>query len=383
MDNQSDPEGAAESKPPQGNFAWLPAWLRRQPTWLKAVLAMVLVIALGSTAYAFVQLGRGGSPAPTASGGSTAAGATATPSPTETATSAAPAPPPPPPPPPAPEPPPTDVNILLMGSDSRGDFRAEAAQAAAGTPADQRADVMMLVHIPADRKKVYGISIMRDMWTNIPGYGQAKINAGLQFGGVPLMVKTVETLFNTHIDHAVMVDFKGLWDATNALGGVDVYVTVAFTATHDTHHNVPAGINHFDGGAALEFVRERYAFADGDFQRIRNQQTFLKAFISKFMSEGTLSNPSIVMLLVRTVLPFVLVDPGLTPETLVRLGYSLRGLGPENAVMFRLPDGGFGFSTDGQSIVYQNPGAISAISAALANGTLADYVAANGLQGGN
>ncbi|MDV8147015.1 LCP family protein [Arthrobacter sp. B10-11] len=379
MDNQSDPEGAAESKPPQGNFAWLPAWLRRQPTWLKAALAMVLVIALGSTVYAFSQMGRGGSPAPTASGVSTAEGATATPSPTETATAPAPAPPAPP----APEPPPTALNILLIGSDSRGDFRAEEAQAAAGTPADQRADVLMLIHIPADRQKVYGISIMRDTWATIPGYGQAKINAGLELGGTPLMVRTVETLFNTRIDHAVVVDFKGLWDATNALGGVDVNVTVPFTSTHDTRRYFPAGINRLDGGAALEFVRERYAFADGDFQRIRNQQTFLKAFIGKFMSEGTLSNPSTVMLLVNTLRPYVLVDPGLTPETLVRLAYSLREVGPEDAVMFRLPDGGFGFSTDGQAIVYQNPGAVGAISAALANGTLADYVAANGFQGGN
>ena len=74
-----------------------------------------------------------------------------------------------------------------MGSDSRGDFRAEEAQAAAGSPADQRADVLMLVHIPADRQKVYGISIMRDTWVDIPGYGEAKINAGLELGGVPLM----------------------------------------------------------------------------------------------------------------------------------------------------------------------------------------------------
>lgn len=376
MDNQSDPEGTAESKPPQGPFAWLPAWLRRQPTWLKAVLAMVLVIALGSTAYAFSQLGRGGPPAPTATGVATAEGGTATPSPTQPAA-------PPAPPPPAPEPPPVAMNLLIIGSDSRGDSRAEEAQAAAGTPADQRADVLMLVHIPADRQKIYGISIMRDTWVAIPGYGEAKINAGLELGGRPLMVRTVEGLFNTRIDHTVMVDFKGFWDATNALGGVDVNVTVPFTSTHDTRHNFPAGVNRLDGGAALEFVRERYAFADGDFQRIRNQQTFLKAFISKFMSAGTLSNPETVMGVVNALRPHLQVDQGFTPEVMVRLGYSLRDVGPEDAILFRLPDGGFGFSTDGQSIVYQNPGAVGAISAALASGTLADYVAANGLQGGN
>ena len=381
MDNQSDPERAAESRPHQGISAWLPAWLRRQPTWLKAALAMVLVIALGSTAYAFSQVGRGGPPAPTASGVSTAEGATATPSPTETVPAAAPAPAPAPPP--APEPAPVALNILLMGSDSRGDFRAEEAQAAAGSPADQRADVLMLIHIPADRQKVYGISLMRDLWVNIPGYGEAKINAGLELGGTPLMVRTVETLFNTHIDHAVLVDFKGLWDATNALGGVDVNVTVPFTSGTDSQHYFPPGINHMSGEEALQFVRERYAFADGDFQRIRNQQTFLKAFIGKFMSEGTLGNPATAMLLVNTLRPFVLVDPGLTPETLVRLAFGLRGVGPGDATFFRLPDAGFGTSTTGQSIVIQNPGAVAAVSAALANGTLADYVAANGFQGGN
>jgi LCP family protein required for cell wall assembly len=275
------------------------------------------------------------------------------------------------------------MNILIMGSDSRGDFRAEEAQAAAGTPADQRSDVLMLVHIPADRQKIYGISILRDTWADIPGYGQAKINAGLELGGVPLMTRTVETLFNTHIDHTVLMDFKGLWGATDALGGVDVNVTVPFTSNTDSGHYFPPGINHMSGAEALQFVRERYAFADGDFQRVRNQQTFLKAFIGKFMSAGTLTNPATVMGVVNAVLPRVLVDPGLTPEALVRLGFSLRDVGPEDAVFFRLPDAGFGTSTDGQSIVLQNPAAVGAISAALANGTLADYVAANGFEGGN
>ena len=85
----------------------------------------------------------------------------------------------------------------------------------------------------------------------------------------------------------------------------------------------------------------------------------------------------------NAVRPHVLVDPALTPEAMVRLGFSLRDVGPEDAMFFRLPDGGFGTSTTGQSIVFQNPAAVAAVSAALANGTLADYVAANGFEGGN
>jgi anionic cell wall polymer biosynthesis LytR-Cps2A-Psr (LCP) family protein len=193
----------------------------------------------------------------------------------------------------------------------------------------------------------------------------------------------VETLFNTHIDETVMLDFGGLWAATDALGGVDVNVAVPFTSSIDSHHYFPAGVNHLTGGQALEFVRERYSFADGDFQRIRNQQTFLKAVISKFMSAGTLTNPATVLNVVNAVRPHWTMSAGLSVEAMVRLGYSLRDVGPEDAIFFRLPDGGFGTSADGQSIVLQNPGAVGAVSAALANGTLADYVAANGFEGGN
>lgn len=349
MDNESGP----------GMAAFGP-WLRRQPGWLKAALALVLVMVLGTAAYALSQP-RVGPLGPAASGAPTAESATPTPTPT-------------------PEPPPVALNILLLGSDSRANTREEAA---AGTPADQRSDVMMLIHVPADRKKIYGISIMRDTWVEIPGYGQAKINAGLELGGIPLAVKTVESLFGQHIDHTVMIDFEGFKAATDALGGVDVNVTVPFTSTHDSQHDFPAGINHLNGAEALEFVRERYAFADGDFQRIRDQQTFLKAVIAKFMSAGTLTNPATVRDVINAVRPHLTVDEGFNMETLARLAFSLRGVGPENAVLFRLPTAGFGTSTDGQSIVLQDPAAIAAIGAALAQGTLPDYVAANGLEGGN
>jgi LCP family protein required for cell wall assembly len=275
------------------------------------------------------------------------------------------------------------MNVLLLGSDNRGDARAAEAQAAAGTPADQRSDMIMLVHIPADRQKIYGISIPRDLWVDIPGYGQSKINAALGLGGMPLVAKTVGSLFNTHIDHTAMLDFEGFKTITDGLGGIDVDVTFPFTSTHDSRHDFPAGINHLNGAEALEFVRERYAFSDGDFQRIRNQQTFLKAVIGKFMSASTLTSPATVRNVVNAVRPYLIVDQGLDAETLVHLAFSLRNVKPQDAVLFRVPTAGFGVSTDGQSIVLQDPAAISALATALAEGKLTDYVAANGFENGN
>lgn len=291
-----------------------------------------------------------------------------------------PAPTPTPTPTPTPDPPPTALNILLVGSDSRVNERAVAAS---GATSDQRGDALVLLHLPADRQHIYGISIMRDLWVDIPGRGAAKINAALELGGVPLMTQTVEALLGQPIDHTVMLDFQGFAALTDVLGGVDVDIRVPFTSTVDDIVYFPPGINRLNGVQALAFVRERHAFSDGDYQRVRNQQTFLKAMMAKMAAEGALTDRNTVKQLVQTVLPHVTVTPGLTVETLEQLAFSLRGTPPGNGQFFTLPSAGVGFSRDGQSIIRQNPAATAAVAAALASGTLGEYIAANGLQNGN
>lgn len=350
--------------------------LRRR--WIAAALALVLLVTVVVTALAFNRalLGAGASPSETAQ-------PTATTSPTETPT---PTPPPPPPPPPAPEPEPprTAMNILLIGSDIRGNAReAEAQRQATGQRPDHRSDVLMLVHIPADRQRIYGISFMRDLWVNIPGYGGSKINSALEVGGVPLVTQTVGALLNAPIDHTVMVDFEGFKRLTDTLGGIEVDVKVPFTSTHDSRRPFPAGINHLDGFGALEFVRERYAFSDGDYQRVRNQQTFLRSVLAKLVKNGTAADPNAARNLIGAVAPYLIVDSGFDAGKMAWLAYSLRGLPPENAIFFTLPTAGTGFSSTGQSIVLQNPGATAAVGAALREGRIGEYVEANGLLGGN
>ncbi len=118
----------------------------------------------------------------------------------------------------------------------------------------------------------------------------------------------------------------------------------------------PPGVNRLNGAQALAFVRERKAFADGDYQRVRNQQTFLKAVMAKMAAEGGLADRNTVKQLVATVLPHVTVDPGLTVETLERLAFSLRSTAPGNGVFFTLPTAGVGTSRDGQSVILAEPG---------------------------
>ncbi|TPV52484.1 LytR family transcriptional regulator [Pseudarthrobacter phenanthrenivorans] len=271
------------------------------------------------------------------------------------------------------------LNILVMGSDSRG---ATADEALSGGNSNQRADTLMLVHIPADRTRIYSISLMRDLWIDIPGHGRAKINAALAYGGVPLMVQTVESLFNQRIDHVAMIDFEGFVGMTDALGGVEVNVTQPFVSLHD-NFTFNAGPQTLDGERALEFVRERYAYADGDYQRVRNQQAFVKALFAKNLSAETLLNPVKVHNVISSMAPFISVDSGLDAAALARLALELREVRAGDMVMFTLPTLGTGTSADGQSIVLPDYSSVAGISQALAGDSLDNFVASRGLAGGH
>jgi LCP family protein required for cell wall assembly len=355
MGNPAEPAASGQPERAPGDG-------RRRRTLVAALVAGLLVLAVVVTSYVLSRPPTGTSPpaetAPPA--------ATTAPTPSET-----------------PEPPAVALNILLVGSDSRGNFREEEARAAAGGYGDQRSDALILVHLPADRQKVYGISILRDLWVDIPGRGASKINDALSFGGMPLVVQTVEALLGQHIDHTIMMDFEGFKGLTDALGGVDVDVRLPFTSTHDSKHDFPAGVNKLNGAAALEFVRERKAFRDGDYQRVRNQQTFLRSVLAKAVKDGALTSRTAVRQLVTTVLPYVWLDSGFTAQALESLGYSLRSMGAGNAVFFTLPTAGTGTSVDGQSIVLPDAAAIAAVAAALRENRLGEYVAAHGFEGGN
>ena len=267
------------------------------------------------------------------------------------------------------------VNILVLGSDSR-----EATEGNAVT--DQRADTLILMHIPGDRKNIYTISLMRDLWVQIPGRGESKINSALAQGGVPLMVQTVESIFGQRIDHVAMVDFESFKGLTDALGGVEVNVGMPFTSKNGGF-TFTSGVNTMNGEQALGFVRERDAFADVDYQRVRNQQSFMKAILAKTTDAQTLSNPGTITNVVSAVSPFIRVDKGLNAATIVGLGVELNGVRQQDIAMFTLPTQGIGTSVDGQSIVLTDPSAIAKISTALAEDSLGDYVSANNFEKGN
>src|SRR5690606_18774899 len=97
-----------------------------------------------------------------------------------------------------------------------------------------------------------------------------------------------------------------------------------------------------NGTEALAFVRERYAFVDGDYQRVRNQQAFIKAVLKKTLSAETLTNPVKVSNLVSSVAPFIAVDSGFNSGYFAPLALELRDLRAEDVRLFTVPTYGTG-----------------------------------------
>jgi LCP family protein required for cell wall assembly len=269
------------------------------------------------------------------------------------------------------------TNILLLGSDTRA--TNQSGEEFAELPDGGRSDTMMLVHIPANREGVYVTSIMRDTWLDIPGHGKAKINAAFALGGVPLTVQTLEGLLDTRIDHVASIDFEGFKGLTNALGGVEINNPIAFKQNLANGYAFPKGVQTLDGEEALAFVRERYAFTDGDYQRVRNQQLFVKAIMSTMMSKETLTDPGKISETVKEFAPYVAVDETLDAMKVATLGSSMANVRSSDMTFFTLPNNGTGRSADGQSIVIPDMAVVSEFAEALKQDNVGQFVEDNGL----
>jgi LCP family protein required for cell wall assembly len=233
------------------------------------------------------------------------------------------------------------VTFLLVGSDTR-------ATAEEGIAAGGRSDAIMIARFSADRQHAQLISVPRDSWVDIPGHGMDKVNAAYAYGGPTLLIQTVEQLTDVRIDHYVAIDFEGLIQVTDDLGGVDVVVA---ETTSNGPYTFPAGVNHLDGDQARWYLGQRYGLPGGDFDRVRRQQQYLQAMFGKLFSSDTFNDPGRLDAALLAVTSAVAVDEQLGNTEMLSLAYSLRGLTPDNVDFFTAPVLGTG--TEGTaSVVY-------------------------------
>lgn len=171
-------------------------------------------------------------------------------------------------------------NVFLSGSDARSNYIATKT----------RSDVNMIISVDPKRKKILLTSIPRDYYVDV--YGKTGLKDKLTHAGIygiDTSVKTVENLFDINIDYYVKVGFSSVIEVVDLLGGIDIESDKSFTSHCGDggaiKTKVIKGMNHFNGGQALSYARERYAYALGDRHRILNQQQVLEAVISKITTD--------------------------------------------------------------------------------------------------
>ncbi len=239
------------------------------------------------------------------------------------------------------------VNLLLVGSDSRS-----GQDAVFGDEKEETAvlnDVTMLLHISEDHTSATVVSFPRDMFVPIPACPKedggiyeartaAKINTTLSYGGLACTVLTVEKLTGLSIPFAAEVEFNGVIELSNAVGGVDVCVAEPIKDDY-TQTYLDAGTHTLEGMAALQFLRTRHGVGDGsDLGRISNQQVFLSSLVRTLKSSDTLTDPSKLFGIAKAAASNMTLSTSLSNiNTMVSIAMALKDIPLDQVVFAQYP----------------------------------------------
>ena len=176
-----------------------------------------------------------------------------------------------------------DLQFLMLGVDSLDAKNANNA----------RSDTIMVVNVDGKTGKVNIISIPRDTYTNIKGYKKTKINHSFKYGGSELTLDTVNNLLGTDIKYYVTVDYRFVEDVVDKIGGVEVDVPIDMkyedpTADPPLTIDIKQGRQTLKGYDAIGFLRFRKGYKDADLGRVKAQQQFMSAILSKMKDPKTL-----------------------------------------------------------------------------------------------
>lgn len=238
-----------------------------------------------------------------------------------------------------------ELNILLIGSDDREDQGSNY-----GDIGDLNADVIMLLHVSADRSNAVAISFPRDLMVAVPSCQNpdggapteprdyAQINSTLNIGGPNCVLQTVQQLTGVEIPHLAVIDFRGVIMMSRALGGVEVCVAEPIRDRF-TDLNLDAGYHTLEGKEALQFLRTRYGVGDGsDLSRISNQQVFLSAMVRQVKNDGVLTNPIKIYSLANAAVQNMQLSEALTNlDVMVQMARTLNDVDLEKITFLQAP----------------------------------------------
>jgi LCP family protein required for cell wall assembly len=272
-------------------------------------------------------------------------------------------------------------DILLVGMDSRTDAQGNPlsdqllAELRAGvSDGEENTDTLIMVHIPNDGSKAVAMSLPRDSYVTIPGFGKHKINSAYARGkaaerktlqdsgdtdskdvelksdqaGAKTLIATVEQLTGSSIDNYASINLLGFSDITKAIGGVDVCLK---DNVNDPYSGAKftKGKHTISGVEALEFVRQRHGLLRGDLDRVVRQQVFMAGMAQKVLSAGTLTDPGKLSDLTDAIKKSVVLNQG---WDILGFAQQMKGLTGGQLQFQTIPVVNMDYSTpeDGQAI---------------------------------
>ncbi|GAA3943732.1 LCP family protein [Streptomyces gulbargensis] len=242
------------------------------------------------------------------------------------------------------------TTYLIVGSDSREGMSAEEKKKLhTGSAEGKRTDSMMILAACSSGNTM--ISLPRDSWVTIPSFvgsesgkqfgprGGSKLNAAYAMDGPELLVRTVEYNTGLRIDHYAEIGFAGFANIVDALGGVEMNIEKGFK-DKKSGADFQAGQQTLNGEQALAFVRTRYAFAQSDLQRTKNQQKFLSALANQAATPGTILNPFTLYPTLGAGLDTLIVDKDMSLYDLGKMFFAMKGVNSGDGRSMNMPIAG-------------------------------------------
>lgn len=246
---------------------------------------------------------------------------------------------------------PGEFSVLLIGTDECGEVSTgllgERCSEADGGILN---DVNLLVHVSAEPRKVTVISFPRDLMLETPectlpdgsvasATRKTQINSIFQRAGISCVAKTITDLTGVEIPFAAKIDFDGVIDVTDAIGGVEVCIGGEGIRDDQTAIDWEPGPRTVSGYEALQFIRTRHGVGDeSDMARVSNQQQYMSRLVKKIMSDEVLSDPGKVLGLANTVVDNI--DPSdklANPVRLAQLALSVKDVPFSEFVFLQYP----------------------------------------------
>ena len=226
-----------------------------------------------------------------------------------------------------------EIDIMLIGVDNRNSEKFTGLS-----------DVMMYMRVNTSEKSIKIVSFMRDTLVEIEGHGKNKLNTAYSYGQIDLMYQTYYDSFGLTPDYYMVVNFYGMEDIIDALGGVDVDLESnelnslnssireinALDSGEDSATISESGLQHLNGRQAVAYMRIRKPGTDAG--RIARQQKVLSALFKEASSIGIGEAPA----LVTTLAQYVRTDIPL--GTMLDLANSVQGMSDDNLQTFRYPE---------------------------------------------